>query len=191
MLEYPTAYVIPRGEGQRSDPEATRLVEWLLFNDIKVTELKQDYTFEGQTFAKGSYVVWMNQARRGLADTALRIGVDISDRISILYAPPAAWSHGYLWGADVVTIPRDATFAPLVNGVDKANRLPGGVEPGPADRYALELDSPTAVRTLNRLIGDGTRPRSRWGSSRPRPARRSRRAPPCSRPIPRPWRAWA
>ena len=78
MLEYPTAYVIPRGAGQRSDPEATRLVEWLLFNDIKVTELKMDYTFGGQTFAKGSYVVWMNQARRGLADTALRIGVDVS-----------------------------------------------------------------------------------------------------------------
>ena len=155
MLEYPTAYVIPRGPGQRSDPEATRLVEWLLFNDIKVTEIKEDYAFDGQTFAKGSYVVWMNQARRGLADTALRIGVDVSDRISILYAPPAAWSHGYLWGADVATIPSGATFAPVVNAVQRANRLPGGVEPGLADRYALELDSPTAVRTLNRLIGDG------------------------------------
>jgi hypothetical protein len=156
MLEYPTAYVIPRGEGQRSDAEATRLVDWLLFNDIKVTELKQDYVFGGQTFAMGSYVVSMNQARRGLADTALRIGVDISDRISILYAPPAAWSHGYLWGADVVTIPRDAAFAPQVNGVDKASRLPGGVEPGLADRYVLEHDSPTAVRTLNGLIDAGT-----------------------------------
>ena len=30
----------------------------------------------------------------------------------MLYAPPAAWSHGYLWGADVVTVPRDATFSP-------------------------------------------------------------------------------
>jgi Zinc carboxypeptidase len=155
MLEYPTAYVIPRGDGQRSDPEATRLVDWLLFNDIKVDELKQDYTFDGQTFAKGSYVVWMAQARRGLADTALRIGVDVSPRISILYAPPAAWSHGYLWGADVVTIARDAAFAPQVNRVLKANRLPGGVEPGPADRYVLELDSPTAVRTLNALVGAG------------------------------------
>jgi len=156
MLEYPTAYVIPRGEGQRSDAEATRLVDWLLFNDIKVTELKQAYAFGGQTFAKGSYVVPMNQARRGLADTALRIGVDISDRISILYAPPAAWSHGYLWGADVVTIPRNAAFAPQVNGVNKASKLPGGVEPGPASAYVLELDSPTAVRTLNGLLRNGT-----------------------------------
>ena len=54
-----------------------------------------------------------------------------------------------------MTIPRGATFEPLVNAVERADRLPGGVEPGLADRYALELDSPTAVRTLNRLIADG------------------------------------
>ena len=42
MLEYPEAYVIPRGAGQRSDPEANRLVEWMLFNGIEVEETKQD-----------------------------------------------------------------------------------------------------------------------------------------------------
>ena len=123
-----------------------------------MTELEQDYAFGGQTFAKGSYVVWMNQARRGLADTALALGVDVSERsISVLYAPPAAWSHGYLWGADVDDDPPAApTFAPLVErGPARPTGCPGGVEPGLADRYALELDSPTAVRTLNRLIGDG------------------------------------
>jgi Zinc carboxypeptidase len=155
MLEYPTAYVIPRGAGQRSDPEASRLVEWMLFNDVEVTEMKQDYRFGDRTFEKGSYVIWMNQARRGLADTALRIGVDISDRISILYAPPAAWSHGYLWGADVETVPSGAEFSPLVNRILEPSHLPGGVEPGSAGRFALEIDSPTAVRTLNKLVGDG------------------------------------
>jgi hypothetical protein len=156
MYEYPKAYVIPLGKGQRSDPEANRLVEWLLFNGIQVQELKQDYTFGSQTFQNGSYVVWMNQAHRGLAETALSIGVDVSAEISRLYAPPGAWSHGFLWGADVVTIPRDAAFSPETNGVNKANHLlVGGVEPGPADRYALRMDSPTAVRGLNRLIGQG------------------------------------
>jgi hypothetical protein len=156
MTEYPRAYVIPRGVGQRSDPEASRLVQWLLDNGILVEELKQTVSFGGQTFENGSYVVWMAQARRGLADTALSLGVDISSRISILYAPPAAWSHGYLWGATVVTIPRDAAFSPLTNTVTKPNnRGGGGLDPGPADRYALKIDSPTAVRTLNRLVGSG------------------------------------
>ena len=34
-------------------------------------------------------------------------------------------------------------------------KLSGGVEPGPAGAYALEIDSPTAVRTLNSLISSG------------------------------------
>ena len=155
MEEYGTAYVIPMGEGQRSEPEANRLVDWLLFNGVLVDELKQPYTFDGRTFERGSYVVSLSQARRGLADTALALGADISDQIARLYAPPAAWSHGYLWGADVVSIPRDASFSPSVNRILKANHLTGGVEPGKATAYALAIDSPTAVRTLNALVDGG------------------------------------
>jgi hypothetical protein len=156
MHEYPTAYVIPLGAGQRSNPEANRLVDWLLFNGIEVSELKQPASFNGQTFELGSYVVWMQQAHRGLAETALGIGDDVSSSISQLYAPPGAWSHGYLWGADVVTIPRGAAFDVQSNEIKKPNKLDGGVEPGRADAYALELDSATAVRALNGLLGGGT-----------------------------------
>ena len=155
MREYPLAYVIPLGPGQRSDPEANRLVDWLLTNGILVDEMKQDTTYEGTTFAKGSYVVWMTQAHRGLADTALSIGTNISGLIGQLYAPPAAWSHGYLWGADTLVIPRDASFAPITNRVTKSSHLLGGVEPGVADAYVLAIDSPTAVRTLNALLAGG------------------------------------
>jgi hypothetical protein len=155
MLEYPTAYVIPFGEGQRSNPEANRLVRWLLFNGVEVDVLRKAYSFGGRTFPEGSYVVSMSQARRGLADTALRVGVDVSPRIQILYAPPAAWSHGYLWGADIVDIPRGASFQPLTKPADEPNALAGGVANGVAAAYALELDSPTAVRALNALVGDG------------------------------------
>jgi Zinc carboxypeptidase len=156
MYEYPTAYVIPLGAGQRSDPEANRLVDWLLANGVQVEELKQEYTLGGRTFPKQSYVVWMTQARRGLVETALSIGVNVSGRIQQLYAPPGAWSHGFLWGADVYEVPRGASFLPQTTKVDKPNHLlVGGVEPGKADRYALKLDSPTAVRALNRLVGAG------------------------------------
>jgi hypothetical protein len=159
MHEYPTAYVVPMGAGQRSEPEANRLVDWLLTNGVVVEELKQDTTFESRTYPAGSYVIPMTQARRGLVDTALGIGVDISNDIGQLYAPPAAWSHGFLWGADVVLIPRDAEFAPQTNRVTKASHLLGGVEPGAADNYALAIDSPTAVRTLNELVGAGVQAR--------------------------------
>ena len=155
MQDYPQAYVIPFGAGQRSDAEANRLVEWALFNDIEVDRLERDYSYNGQTFQKGSYVIWMAQPRRGLADTALSIGVDISPRIQRLYAPPAAWSHGYLWGADTVTIPDAAKFNPKTARILRPNVLGGGVESGAANAYTLDLDSPTAVKALNRVLGQG------------------------------------
>jgi hypothetical protein len=156
MEEFPEAYVIPVGVGQRSAAEATRLVDWLLLNGIEVEQIvKSNATFGGQTFEKGSFVVRMDQALRGLADTALSIGVDVSDRISILYAPPAAWSHGYLWGADIAVIPNEASFTATTKRISKTTTPDGGVEPGRAEAYALEIDSPTAVRTLNALVGGG------------------------------------
>ena len=179
MHEFPTAYVIPVGAGQRSNPEANRLVEWLLFNGIEVRQLRFDETILGQSVQKGSYVVDMAQAHRGLAETALGIGVDVSSRIGILYAPPAAWSHGYLWGADVLQVPNGVpltakTTQPITQPtVPGGIGLGGGVESGPADYYALEVDSPTAVRTLNTLLKGGltaklaTAPFSSGGASFP------------------------
>jgi hypothetical protein len=155
MQDYPKAYVIPFGAGQRSDAEANRLIEWALFNDIEVDKIEGDYTFGGQTYQDGSYVIWMAQPRRGLADTALGIGVDVSPRIQRLYAPPAAWSHGYLWGADTVTIPDGAAFSPPTERVSRPNKLHGRVAGGTAQAYTLEIDSPTAVRALNEVIGQG------------------------------------
>jgi hypothetical protein len=169
MHDYPKAFLIPLGNGQRSDAEANRLVEWLLLNGVEVEELDEDTRFNGQRYEEGSYVVWIDQARRGLIDTALDIGVDISSRAEILYAPPGAWSHGYLWGADVVTIGDGARFSPDTDRIRRPNRLDGGIASSRRDDdddrrsrsrgsvagYLLELDSPTAVRSANSLIEDG------------------------------------
>ena len=58
-------------------------------------------------------------------------GQDISERISQLYAPPGAWSHGSLWGADVIEIPAgDASFNPATTPVVDVNELQGGVRSG-------------------------------------------------------------
>jgi hypothetical protein len=156
MNPYPTAYVIPLGAGQRSDAEANRLVEWLLFNGIDVSTLRNNATVAGQAVQRGSYVVNMKQAHRGLVDTALGIGVDISNDIGILYAPPAAWSHGYLWGADLIQVPSGVPFTPPTTApITKPTKLGGGIESGNAEYYALSLNSPTAVRVLNSLLGSG------------------------------------
>ena len=156
MHEFPTAYVIPMGAGQRSDAEANRLVEWLIFNGIEVTKLRANAVVLGQNVERGSYVVHMDQAHRGLAETSLGIGVDVSSRIGILYAPPAAWSHGYLWGADILQVPNGVAFTAATTApIGKPTILDGGIETGNAEYYALEMDSATAVRMLNTLLKGG------------------------------------
>jgi Zinc carboxypeptidase len=155
MTDYPRAHVIPVGDGQRSDAEAKRLVDFLLANDIEVERLKRDYRFGGREFEKGSYVVYLDQALRALGNTMLDVGDDISDRVTQLYAPPGAWSNGFLWGADVVTIGRDQRFSPSTSSVKRTDRVDGGVRSGRADWFALEVDSRTAVKTVNELLADG------------------------------------
>ena len=168
MVEYPKAFVIPFVGGpagrvpqhravQRSDAEANRMVEWLLHNGVEVRRTNQDYSWGGQTFPKKSYVVPMNQAFRGIALTALSAGQDISQRITQLYAPPGAWSHGLLWGADVVEIPRgDPTFNPRTVPANAVNELQGGVRGGgPSDWYSVTVKGASEVRAILDLLRDG------------------------------------
>jgi Zinc carboxypeptidase len=161
MVEYPTAFVIPFVGGsssaaQRSDAEANRMAQWLLDNGIEVHRATAEFSWSGQTFPAGSYVVWTDQALRGIALTALSAGQDVSDRISQLYAPPGAWSHGLLWGADVVEIPRgDPTFEPATVPAAAVNPLQGGLRDGPADWYAVTLQGSAEVRAILDLLRDG------------------------------------
>ena len=143
MIQYPAAYIIPFGVGQRSDAEANRLVEWLLHNGIQVERAQKPFSWNGMMYAAGSYVVSMSQALRGLAWNALAPGTDIEGKITRLYASPAAWSHGLLWGADTVEVPRgDTSFRPKTKPISAPNGLTGGIVGGvkaPADFYAVTL----------------------------------------------------
>ena len=156
MVPYPTAFVIPfDGDAQRSDAEANRLVQWLIDNGVRVETALEPFSGGGQTFPMGSYVVWMDQALRGLAYTTLSAGQDISERITQLYAPPGAWSHGLLWGADVVEIPDDPGFAPNTTPISAPNSLEGGVVAGAADWYAITVRGVTEVRAILDLLRSG------------------------------------
>jgi hypothetical protein len=162
MVPYPKAYVIPfvggsSSSAQRSDAEANRMAQWLMDNGIEVHRTTADVTWNGQTFPQNSYVVWLDQALRGIALTALSVGQDVSDRITQLYAPPGAWSHGSLWGADVVEVPRGAdSFNPATNPITALNALQGGIRNGgPADWYAVTLQGAAEVRAVLDLLRDG------------------------------------
>jgi zinc carboxypeptidase len=155
MVPYPEAFVIPfGGGGQRSDAEANRMVQWLLDNGIQVERADAPFDWNGATYPTGTYVVWMDQALRGLAYTTLSAGQDISERITQLYAPPGAWSHGLLWGADVFEVPVDPTFAPGTTPITEPNPLAGGVAAGDPAAYAITLRGVGEVRAILGLLRD-------------------------------------
>ena len=52
FVAFPMAYVIPWGEGQRSDTEANNLVVWLLRNGIQVTKATTAFTWNGRTLRR-------------------------------------------------------------------------------------------------------------------------------------------
>ena len=133
MTEYPKAYVIPLGKGQRSDAEANRLVEWLLENGIEVGQKQVRLHVWRAEFDQGTYVVGMTQAHRGLADTALGIGNDISALIT-LYAPPGGVEPRLSVGCRHGRRSLRPTSPRRTSEIKKANRCSGGVEPGTADR---------------------------------------------------------
>jgi hypothetical protein len=163
MVPYPKAFAIPfKGEGQRSDAEANRLAQWLLDNGIQVETTSKDFSWrppgsaEKVFLEEKSYVVWMDQAFRGLALTTLDPGQDISDRITQLYAPPGAWSHGQLWGADTLKIDAaDSGFHPPTTSTSSTNALSGGVRPGPSDWYSVMLHGAGEARAILDVLRDG------------------------------------
>ena len=137
MKRFPDAYVIPVGNGQRSDAEAKRLVGWLLRNGIEVETLRFGGSFSGGTLRTGARTSSrMDQAHRGLADR----------RSTSASTSPTGCSStrlrrrgaGYLWGADIVEIPLGSGFSPVTTPLSKTVTPPGGVEPGRAEAYALE-----------------------------------------------------
>ncbi len=167
MVPYPKAFVIPNGtspegrplsfdDGQRSQAEANRLVQWLLDNAVEVHRTTRDYAYAGQTIPKHSAVVYLDQFMRGFAYTSLSAGQDISNRITTLYAPPGAWSHGQLWGADTIEVPATATFAPKVEPMAATEPLSGGLRGGgKADWYALAVRGVAESRAVLDLLRDG------------------------------------
>ncbi|EPH42475.1 M14 family zinc carboxypeptidase [Streptomyces aurantiacus] len=149
--DFPRAYVIPAGERQRSGAAASRLVDHLLANDVRVRRATRDFRLGGASYEKGSYVVDMRQPKRGIANVILADGRDISDKVSAMY-DISGWSLGRLWGASVVSAKKGSPAAVPSRAVDSAARV-GYV--APRGDLRLRLDDPREVAALNSLVREG------------------------------------
>ncbi|MFD4977574.1 M14 family zinc carboxypeptidase [Streptomyces sp. NPDC058424] len=152
--EFPQAYVIPAGSGQRSATAAARLVDHLTANDVQVVRADEGFRLNGRMYPAGSYVVDMHQPKRGLANVILADGRDISADVSAMY-DISGWSLGLLWGA---TVDRVEDGRLRVEGRTVHAAAPTG-HVAPHGDLALRLDDPKELTAVNSLLAQGVRVR--------------------------------
>jgi hypothetical protein len=63
LKDFPAAYIIP-----------SQMVDFLLFNGVQVEKANESFQVEGVTYPIGTLIVWMDQPKRGLANSFLEVG---------------------------------------------------------------------------------------------------------------------
>jgi hypothetical protein len=155
VQEFPAAYVIPAdGSMQLSSHQPARLVDFLLFNDVQVEKASQSFKLNSDNYPKGTYIVWMDQPKRSLANVILEDGLDVSDIEGIeFYSPPTAWSHPLLWGVTRTRMEEKQIIK--TSEVNKAVPPSGSVANGKTDYYAYLPTSLAAFKAANGLLKRG------------------------------------
>jgi hypothetical protein len=155
VKEFPAAYVIPAdGPMQLSAHQPARLVDFLLFNDVQVEKATKSFNINGDEYPEGSYIVWMDQPKRSLANMILEDGLDVSDIEGIaFYSPPTAWSHPLLWGVTRSVMENEVDVKTSV--VNKADSPKGAVAKGKGDYDAYLPTSLAAFKATNELLKQG------------------------------------
>ncbi len=153
-IDFPAAYVIPaEAPLQQSPHEAARLVDFLLFNDVQVERANRAFTLDGVDYPAGTYIVWMDQPKRGLANTILWAGWDISDDPGLTMYDISGWSHPLLWGVSrEVMEDRVNVRTHPINGADEPQ---GSVEGQGTRAYAYLPTSNAAIKATNDLLARG------------------------------------
>lgn len=147
---FPNAYILPVDQ---NDPTVTeKAVNHLLKNDIEVVQATKSFVAEGVTYPKGTYLVKMNQAKAGLANTMLWDGEDISNDTPAMY-DISAWNLPELWGFKAIAINKDINIPD--KKVNHQLTLQGSLSgKGP---FLIPNSSVKAIQLVNTLVQQGIR----------------------------------
>lgn len=155
VTEFPAAYVIPKGRPfQVSSHQPARLIDFLLFNGVKVEKTNHAFTLNEIEYPEGTYIVRMDQPKRGLAKVILEDGLDLSSIAGLeFYSPPSVWSNSLLWGASAIVMEENLGLD--TNEITKADPPIGVAEGDQANvnAYAFLPTSISAFQAINNLLG--------------------------------------
>ncbi|PZF81628.1 M14 family zinc carboxypeptidase [Jiangella anatolica] len=152
LQDYPRAYVIEAE--RRGDAAAARLAQFLLDNDVEVHQARRPFTAGGVRYPAGAYVVDMFQAKRGLANTILDVGRDVTTNFPTMY-DISAWSQASLWGADVATVPAGGALETRALSEIDVVAPTGWVAPDPVAHFGFEADTLAGIQAVNAFVAAG------------------------------------
>ncbi len=150
----PFAFVIP---AQQRDLAATiKMLRTLQMGLVEIHQAKAEFSVDGQTFAPGSFIIYLAQPYGGYARALLErqfypeIKPCPSEPIKLPY-DVVAHNLALLMGVDVVSI--NQPFQVLTQKMDHIPLLGGSMEPAPnAFGYAWGYQSNDDIILLNRLL---------------------------------------
>ncbi len=150
-VAFPEAYVIPAFAPQQRAPlQAARMVEKLEAAGVEVYRAATVFELDGTPYPAGTYVVPMRQSLRGLANTWLWQGTDLSD-VQSMYST-CATNLTQLLGFDRVIVGEPLGEIALTPVTETA---PAGGVVGEDECYLLANDSLEAVKMVNDLLDAG------------------------------------
>ena len=153
---FPEYYVIPMDAQSQEDRGSARdMVAYLLHNGVKVKQLDEETTVNGTTYAPGTIVVDMHQAKRNMANAALYPNLVISDwTAGSLYSEPIS-NFSDFRGFDMDTIRTVGAFsAASLSDVTEAPSVSTYVS-GTGPVTVIRNDSLQSILAVNDLLKHG------------------------------------
>lgn len=150
---FPFAYLIPLEKELQKDPlQGSKMIGHLLKNGIRVKRAAASFTAEGRSYPAGTYVVPMGQSLRGLVNTMIWPGEDLSKSVKAMY-DVSVYSFPEMAGFDAWPVWQE--FSVPLEPVRESPKLSGSFFPGKEKVYALPANNNDGVTVANLLLKEG------------------------------------
>ena len=151
---FPEYYVIPVDDKlQKNSLAAYNMVEYLLRNGIKVEVSQEKAKINGVTYPEGSYIVPMHQAKRGLANTVLYEGMDLSGW-DAMYAE-VVQNFPALRGFDSKAIRKENVFKDKTKEISATEFSIPDTKMPDGKQIIIHSTNNDAIRVVNELLYSG------------------------------------
>ena len=150
---FPDYYVIPTDDkNQKNALEAYNMADYLIRNGVEVEKTVKPVKVDGVNYPIGTFIVPMDQAKRGLANAMLYEGDNVSDWDAMY--DPIVVNFSDLRGFDLEEVRNEGLFDGKTQELEEAV-VPTSTVKGNAPKQILENSTNDAIRVVNALLADG------------------------------------